>query len=789
MFPRLIWGLILLGVGAPFPAPGQDPGQDEDEDEILDECAASAAFLDGPSGVAVDGAGNVYVADLDGDRIRKVDAITKRMTAVAGSARSGFDGDGGPAVEARLKSPGGVAVDALGNIYIADTDNDRIRKVDAAAQTIATLAGSGEFCFNPSGVCGERGNALRAVLHSPSGVALDAQSDIYIADTDNHRIRMVYPHPSSPQRNRIVTIAGNAAAWGGAGGYGGDGGEALAAQLNQPQGVAAGRRGAVYIADTGNHRIRKIYPDPDNPQRNLIDTIAGTGIPGSGGDGGEALAAQLNAPQGVAVDYTGVVYIADTGNHRIRKIYPDPNNPQRNLIDAIAGTGGAGYGGDGGEALAAQLNQPADVALDDAGNLYVADRGNRRIRRIDKNTGEIDTIAGRGDRPRGAQTAPEVCASPVEISFALPQDAEPASRTVVLYVARGAADFQLRAGPRWITAAPASGRLAEDEEASVEITVDPVGLRVGTHSDRVYVRSAEGVATLVAVVLEVLPPLGPAVSEHGVVNAAAMSAFGRPGPFGPAALPAAPGSMVAVLGENFTAGGTIDAAGFPLPTSLGGVRVRFEALGGAPGGLEAKLFSVGPQRIEAQLPSALGIEALDAGGIATASVVVRTAEGSSYRRSFSVASHAPGIFTASGEGTGQAAVLFAGTTALAAPRGYAPQSRPAQAGDVVEIYATGLGAVYPPIADGENSCAPQGVCRADASNLTLRRTVERPQVRIGGVDVGEESVLFSGLAPALAAVNVVVVEVPQWLLPSDRARVSVSVGGRTSQLGVTMAVE
>ena len=189
------------------------------------------------------------------------------------------------------------------------------------------------------------------------------------------------------------------------------------------------------------------------------------------------------------------------------------------------------------------------------------------------------------------------------------------------------------------------------------------------------------------------------------------------------------------------------------------------------------------------MPRALGREALEAGGTAVAEVIVEAGGKSSYPRRFWVGAHGPGVFTASGAGSGQAIVLFAGTTALAAPRGAGEGSRPAQAGDVLEIYATGLGPVYPPVADGENSCAPAGVCLADGSNVVLRHTTERPRVSIGGVAVAADGVLFSGLAPALAAVDMVVVEVPAGIAPSAAAEVIVAIGGRASQSGVTIAVE
>ena len=769
MFLRLISGLILLGFGIPLPA------QNVEEEEV-DECAATQAFLDAPSGVAVDGEGNVYIADRDARRIRRVDAVSNRMAVIAGNGRYGFEGDEGPAAAAHLSSPSGVAVDAAGNVYIADTYNDRIRKVDIFEGTISTFAGSGDICFRRNGVCGDRGDALRAVLYAPSGIAAGRRGGIYVADTGNHRIRKIYPDSDDPEQYRIDTVAGSGSEAAADGGYGGDGGPAAAAQLNNPQGVAVDWRGHIYIADTGNHRIRRVYPDPDNPERNLIETIAGDGNAGYGGDGGPAAAAQLNNPQGVAADRSGNIYIADRDNHRIRKVN------RSGTISTIAGTGAAGFSGGNVAATAAQLNEPVGVAAGLDSIVYIADRGNRRIRKIDRN-GTITTVAGRGDRGSDDGTAPTVCASAPELSFALPQDAAPASQTVVLYVASRSTDFEVRSGPRWLAAAPASGRLAEYEKAAVEVTVNPVGLRVGTHRGLLYIRSGGSVTTLVAVVLEVLEPLGPAVSESGVVNAASMRALGEPGLFGPRPLFVAPGSMVAVLGRNFTDGRRIEAAGFPLPTSLGGVTVKFN-------GLEAPLFAMGPNRIDAQLPSALSMETLETGLPIQTAVTVETSEASSYPRNFHAIAHAPGIFTASGDGSGQAAALFAGTAVLAAPFGYSNRSRPARAGDVVEIYATGLGPAEPPIADGMNSCEPDGVCAADFSNVLLRRMAARPRVRIGNAWLADDDVLFYGLAPALVGVNVIIARVPPGrLAPSDAASLTIAVEGRESPRGVTIAIE
>ena len=760
--------------------------------------AGVGARLNRPYDVALDGSGNLYIADERNHRIRKVDS-SGNISTVAGNGTSGFSGDGAAATAALLHIPRGVAVDGSGNVYIADTNNHRIRKVDSSGN-ISTVAGGGS-----SGL-GDGAAATAALLSSPEGVAVDGSGNLYIADTRNQRIRKV------DSSGNISTVAGSGTAGtNGAfrGGFSGDGAAATAARLWSPADVAVDGSGNLYIADGYNNRIRKV------DTAGVITTVAGTGTGGFGtggysGDGAAATAAQLRNLTGVAVDGSGNLYIADIHNERIRKVTSSTGN-----ISTVAGDGTHGFSGDGAAATAAQLSSPRGVAVGGSGNLYIADMLNHRIRKVGPRslpaTIELPPppivliapdparadppVAGPAPTPRPRE--PAAHARALELAFVLRQDDAPAAQQVVLYAESGDVDFRAQPAQRWLSVEPASGSLKEDEEAVVTITADPAGLRVGRREGLVYVRCGERVTARVRIALTVQPAAGPAVSEHGVVNAAALSAFGERELFGSRLLPVAPGSLVVVRGVNFTGGEAFAAQGFPLPTSLGGVTVKFD-------GLEAPLFAVGSQRIEAQLPSLLGGEALAAGGTVWTTVVVETAEGGSYPLRLLAGSHGPGIFTMSGGGTGQAAAVLAGTTALAAPPGFSGNirlaqpaetvnfyttSRPARAGDVLEIYATGLGPVDPPLADGMNSCLPAGVCLADGSNVALRHTTERPRVWIGGVEVAADGVLFSGLAPTLAAVDMVLVEVPSGIAPSAAAEVVIAVGGRESQAGVTIAVE
>ena len=325
---------------------------------------AVLARLNTSSGVVLDGAGNLYIADRHNSRIRKVDS-SGVITTIAGTGEIGFDGDGGPAVSALLNSPTGVAADVAGNVYIADASNDRIRKVDSSG-IITTVAGTRDY-----GPAGDGGLAVSAWLWSPTGVVVDVAGNVYIADSRNHRIRKV------DTSGVITTLAGS----GGGPAFGGDGGLAVSAWLFYPTGVVVDVAGNVYIADSRNHRIRKVDTS------GIITTVAGSG--GSGfGDGGPAVSALLNYPRGVAVDGAGNLYIAAFGG-RIRKV------DTSGVITTVAGTGDPGFGGDDGQAVAARLADPDDVAADGAGNLYIADTANSRIRKVDT-TGVITTVAGTG---------------------------------------------------------------------------------------------------------------------------------------------------------------------------------------------------------------------------------------------------------------------------------------------------------------------------------------------------------------------------------------------------------
>jgi len=310
---------------------------------------ATSAQLSFPAGVAVDSSDNLYIADQQNNRIRMVDKATGKIATIAGTGVNGFLGDGGLATAAQLYYPYGVAVDDAGNVYIA-SDN-RIRTIDKATGKIATIAGTGV-----SGSSGDGGLGTAAQLSIATGIAVDSSGNVYIADYQSDRIRMI-----DKATGIITTIAGT-----GVKGYSGDGGLATVAQIS-PWGVAVDSVD-IYIVDEGNHCIRMV-----EKATGKITTIAGTGVNGYSGDGGLATDAQIGSPRGVAIDSSGNIYIADPFYATIRMV-----DKATGKITTIAGTGVNGSsGGDGGAATATQLCNPSGVAVDSAGNVYIADNSNQ----------------------------------------------------------------------------------------------------------------------------------------------------------------------------------------------------------------------------------------------------------------------------------------------------------------------------------------------------------------------------------------------------------------------------
>ncbi len=407
-----------------------------------DGSAPTLAALVSPAGIAIDSHGNFYVADSAAHRIRKIDVQGNLISTIAGTGNPGFSGDGGPASAATLNSPFGLAVDDDDNLYVADSGNNRIRKLDIASGIITTVAGSGKSSFG-----GDGGPATNASFHAPKGVDVDQHENIYIADTLNNRIRKV-----DGVNGTVTTIAGQNAP-----GSAGDLELAVDASLDRPGDVAVDDLGNVYIADTGNHLIRQITDlgvmltiagkrdgvvDPitvaasgraldavlrnpmsvslDGPGKNLyvadtgnnlvrrialeigienrqITTEAGSvdGFPGYDGEKEFAVVSSLDSPSGVAINSSGEVFISDTGNRRVRATVR-PGEQRAKILVTVAGNGEATFAGENTPASEAALRFPSDVAIHAEDIIYFSDTGNHRVRRVNRSTGVISTVAGTG---------------------------------------------------------------------------------------------------------------------------------------------------------------------------------------------------------------------------------------------------------------------------------------------------------------------------------------------------------------------------------------------------------
>jgi hypothetical protein len=406
---------------------------------------ATDAELNDPQGIAVDGAGNLVIADTGNQKIRVVAASSGTffgigMTAgdiytVAGDGKYGYAGDGGPATDAEFKNPSGVAVDPYGNLVIADSGNERIRVIAAStgefygqtmtAGDVYTVAGDGKYGF-----AGDGGPATDAEFVTPGDVSVDGAGNLVIADTGSNRLRVVAAHSGRFYGQKmaagdIYTAAGN-----GQYAYSGDGGQATRAEFDDPGNLAVDGAGNLVIADTGNNVIRVMAASAGTSYGQAmtaghIYTIAGNGTTGYAGDGGPATKAELSMPFDVALDGAGNVLIVDAGNNRIRLLADKTGTFYGRVMTAgdiytIAGDSAAGYAGDGGLATKAELNDPFGVAVDGAGNLLIADQGNNVIRLVAVSTGtfygqamtagDIYTIVGDGTRGAAGDGGPATAA-------------------------------------------------------------------------------------------------------------------------------------------------------------------------------------------------------------------------------------------------------------------------------------------------------------------------------------------------------------------------------------------
>lgn len=590
------------------------------------------------------------------------------ISTVAGNGTTGFSGDGGAATDAQFASPSAIAFDSQGNLYIADQLNSRIRKVSGG--TVSTIVGTGD-----KGYFGDTNQATKAGISYPKGIGVDGQGNLYIADTPNEGVRKVNT------AGVITTVAGGTYA-----AYDGDGGPATSAHINEPTGMAVTSDGTFYFSDSLNNRIRKVAAD------GTISTVAGNGSNGLTGDGGPALSATLDTPQAVALDAAGNLYIADTYNHAIRKVDTDGN------ISTIAGTGSPGFSGDGGPATKAQLYNPQGVAVGPDGLIYVADTFNARIRVISKN-GTISTIAGNG-------------------YFGYGGDGGLATDTALLF-------------PRGIA-------------------IDPSGNIFFADTQNFRIRELTPVPTPTP------PDAAPAISSGGVVSAAAFGGSAN----------IAPGSWIEIYGTNLASSTrqwtAAEFSGTTGPTQLDNTKVTI-------GGRSAFVSFISPGQVNAQIPSDIGT--------GPQQLTVSNGTGTSAPFNVTVNPRQPGLFAPGNFNVGGKQYVFA---TLPIPKTYSLPvaavpglaSRPAKPGETVVMYGTGFGTTDPNVQAGE---VTQGLSQI---NTPL-------QILFGQV---QATVSYAGLTPGTVGLyqfNVIVPDVPD----NDAVALQFTLGGVQSTQTLFIAVK
>lgn len=754
---------------------------------------AGAAQLNDPAGVAIDPNGTVYIADSGNHRVRRVtsDGI---ITTVAGSGVAGFSGDNGPAVTAQLNTPVAIAATTGGQLYVLDFGNNRVRQISPAG-IIRTFAGTGAV-----GASGDNGAALSATFNYPTGMALTPAGDLLLADAGNNRIRRI-------ASGLVSTVA--------------------AGSLNFPDGVRTDAAGNIYVSDSGNFRIVKVSAN------GIVATVAGSGTQGFSGDGGAATDAALNYPNDVAIGTNGTLYIADSANARIRAVSPagiistlagSDVQPQiysadslatdtagmvyytdsfRNqvlsvsagvVVTKVAGDGTKGYSGDGGAATSAQLSSPLGLALDASGNLYIADSGNQVIRKVTAG-GTISTYVGTGlsfPASLAADTAGNLYIADTgnnRVQKVTPNggiSTIPGNPTGLavdiagnLYIADSANNKVQRVATSGAITTILAGQLKSPSGVSVDKAGNLFIADTGNHAIRRI--ATDGTLTTLggiegytgdggpAALSQFSRPLGTAVDSTGNVFVAdsGNSAIRALRPSAQTVAIAAiadaasetvgavsPGKIVVIYGVGL---GPAQLALFPpttpaVPSQVGGTSVSF-------GGIPAPIIYTSANQVAAIVPY---------GVTGTATQVTVTYQGqTALPVSVPLKATSPSFFTANATGAGQAAALNVAGGA------FNTAATPVKIGGYIALFATG---------EGLTSSAVDG----RFTGLPLPSPLAKVTATVGGLPatVQYAGAVF-GTVAGLMQMNVLI---PDGVQPGGYVPVSMNVGGADSAPGVWISV-
>lgn len=769
----------------------------------IDENAPAVNSVMLPAGVAFDGFGGLYLSDVNRNLVRRVDLSSGLIKTIAGNGSMGFAGDNGGALQAELSNPDGLAVDPVRGItFIADFSNARIRKISGGI--ISTFAGTDIH---------DGGAATSAFLNFPQGIAAVGATQVVVADSGNSVARRFTPGSTIGTFGQVNGVpvaatadqAGNVyitddeplvlkvtpsgvttiVAGNGTEGYTGDNGPAVSAAISEPTGVAIDPGGNVYFTDFFNNRIRKV-----TAATGVIATIAGNGKFQFSGDNGPALSAGLD-PFDVAVDGRSNIFIADRVNNRVRKISSD------GMISTFAGTGAAGYSGDGGPALAATLNFPTGIALDIAGNLYIADNGNSVVRRVTA-SGLITTIAGSGvNMPSSGDGGPAIAAQldPWRVSV---------DGSGSVYVTDSLNDRVRKLTPKAMTpiaikivsgnnqsgsagmqlTMPLTIRITDSTGAGVPgvvitFTVNPAGAAVVDLPNAITLN--DGTVTTKATLGASAGPITIAVASPGLTGASfSLTAVPAISPTAPVtasggmigaglSIPPvrafSPNGIATIFGQNFAPDGTArqvsaeDLVDGKIPTTLAGACVEVGArrapiFGVYPGQLNIQVPQLPPGNTTVQVINKCGTPLEERSGLAPVMLLAASPEFF--------------YFQNNADGRNPVAAVNAVTGA------YVGASAPARPGDILTLYATGFGATEPSFGPGELPNA--------AAQITGAASVS-----MGSVPLDPANILYAGVTQN-AGLYQLNVRVPAGV-PNGNQAVVITIAGVASPSGAYIAIQ